>query len=74
MFEIVFKSGKSLFISADKRADVTTKAIELGKMSKFDCYDIQEILEVNPSFAKHSAVEKSEPVTWKKIDFLTLTW
>lgn len=62
MFEIVFKSGKSLFINADKRADVTTKAIELGKMGKLDCYDIQEILEINPSFSKHLAAEKNEPV------------
>ena len=47
-FEIHLKSGKIVEVLASNKANATVVAISKGLMDKLDCYDIQDILEINP--------------------------
>lgn len=47
-FEIHLRSGKIIEVDAVSKSAATVVALELGKMDKFDCYDIVDILEINP--------------------------
>lgn len=49
IFEIIFTTGKKLTVACSLKSEATTKAIELKLMTKDDCFDIEDIVEVDLS-------------------------
>ncbi len=45
-YRIILKTGREVFIQAENKGTATQKAIEEGKLDKFDLYDIEEILTI----------------------------
>ena len=42
----IILSNREIFVMAASKGDSTVAAIEQGKLSKFDLYDVEDILEI----------------------------
>lgn len=45
-YKILLNTGREVFIQAQNKGAATQKAIEEGKLDKFDLFDIEEILTI----------------------------
>lgn len=46
-FKIILNTGRDIFVVAASKAAATELAIKNGLISKFDLYDVEDIIEVN---------------------------
>ena len=46
-YKILLNTGREVFIQAETKGAATQRAIESGKLDKFDLYDVEEILTIS---------------------------
>ena len=46
-YKILLNTGREVFVQAESKGAATQRAIESGKLDKFDLYDVEEIFTIS---------------------------